>query len=109
MSLVSEGMAVGVGEDGVRTICLSGPITLGEVSQVHGLLRPVMAAARPFRIDLEATGPWDIAGLQLMVSAVASGRLSGGTVTLARVPEACRKTAERLGLGRWLREVAEQC
>jgi ABC-type transporter Mla MlaB component len=94
------------GDEGVDTITLSGPVTLLEAGGVRERLRSAFGEGRPLRIDLGSAGPWDLAGLQLLVSAVASGRASGRSVTLLHVPEGCRETAERAGLSGWLASVS---
>jgi hypothetical protein len=70
-------------------------------------MQAALASGRPLRVDLEVSGPWDLTGLQLLISLVATGRKSGLAVVLANVPEVCRDTAERAGLGSWLTGVTE--
>ena len=47
---------------------LTGPVTLYEVAAVREGLRTALADGRPLRIDLSDSGPWDIAGLQLLIA-----------------------------------------
>jgi ABC-type transporter Mla MlaB component len=81
---------------------LSGPMTLYESSEVRELLRSALEPQQPLRLDLETTGPWDLAGLQLLASAVASGRKDGIAVRFDHVPRVCAEIAERSGLSVWL-------
>ena len=56
----------------VKTFLLTGPITLYEVSAVRESLRSALAEGKPLRIDLSDSGPWDLAGLQLLISCVST-------------------------------------
>ncbi len=53
-----------------KTLALTGPITLYEVSAVCESLRIALAEGKPLRIDLSDSGPWDLAGLQVLISCV---------------------------------------
>ena len=90
-----------------HTIALSGPVTLYESSELRETLSSALNQGAALRLNLEMSGPWDLAGLQLLVSAVATGRTLGKAVTLIEVPGVCKEIAERSGLGDWLSEVAE--
>lgn len=90
-----------------HSIALAGPVTLYESSEVREMLIAALSEARALRVDLETSGPWDLAGLQLLVSAVASGQRQGVPVRLVNVPGVCREIAERSGLGQWLQEAAD--
>ena len=89
-----------------KTILLTGPITLYEVSTVRQTLRAALAEGRPVRIDLSDTGPWDIAGLQLLISCVKTGRNQNQVVRLVNTPRVCAEMAERSGLTEWLHSVS---
>jgi ABC-type transporter Mla MlaB component len=104
---VGEGAGMGAGELGVHTMVLSGPITLYETTVVRDRLRGALAEERDLRIDLASSGPWDVAGLQLLISAVATGKTAGLSVKLDHVPAVCREIAERSGLSSWLAGAAE--
>jgi ABC-type transporter Mla MlaB component len=91
----------------VHTLTLSGPVTLYESSDVREALAAALAEGKPLRVNLETSGPWDLAGLQLLISAVATGRKAGLPVRLVQVPGVCREIAERSGLGDWLAEATE--
>jgi hypothetical protein len=88
----------------LTTVMLSGPMTLYESSEIRDHLRSALGSGPGLRLDLETTGPWDLAGLQLMVSAVASGRKAGVAVRFDHVPRVCAEIAGRCGLGDWLAE-----
>ena len=81
---------------------LTGPVTLYEVASVRDHLRSALAAGKPLRLDLADSGPWDIAGLQLLISCVKAGRQLGQDVRLIHVPPACDDLARRYGLSDWL-------
>lgn len=86
----------------VNRVMLSGPVTLYESAEVRDHLRAALESGDPVLIDLETSGPWDLAGLQLLASALASGREAGVVVRLTHVPRVCAELAERSGLGDWL-------
>jgi ABC-type transporter Mla MlaB component len=90
-----------------QTILLTGPITLYEVATVRETLRAALVEGRPFRIDLKDSGPWDIAGLQLLISCVRSGQHQDQAVRLVNPPRGCLDLAERSGLIEWLHSVEE--
>jgi len=85
-----------------NTLTLSGPITLYDAAEVRESLTMALAGGKDLKLDLETSGPWDVAGLQLLVSAVATGRRAGLSVRLVHVPGVCREIAERAGLAGWL-------
>jgi ABC-type transporter Mla MlaB component len=91
----------------VKTICLTGPVTVYEVAAVRELLRTALAEGKPVRIDLSDSGPWDFAGVQLLVSCVRSGAHAAGKVSLAGVPTGCEDIATRSALAGWLASVRE--
>lgn len=90
-----------------HTVTLSGPVTLYESSDVREILSHAVGDAGTLRVNLETSGPWDLAGLQLLVSAVATGEKLGKPVRLVGVPGVCREIAERSGLGDWLAAAAD--
>jgi ABC-type transporter Mla MlaB component len=89
-------------EPPVNTVMLSGPMTLYESAEIRDHLRTALEAGRPLRFNLETSGPWDLAGLQLLVSAVAAGRQANLDVRFEHVPRVCAEIAERSGLRDWL-------
>ena len=90
-----------------KTILLTGPITLYEVSAVRESLRMALAEGKQLRIDLSDSGPWDLAGLQLLVSCVKAARDRDRQARLVNVPKVCVEIAERCGLSEWLRSYQE--
>jgi ABC-type transporter Mla MlaB component len=90
-----------------RTILLTGPVTLYEVSTIRETLRTAMAEGTAFRIDLSDSGPWDVAGLQLLISCVKGGRQRNQGVRVVNVPPSCAELAERSGLSGWLQSVGD--
>jgi ABC-type transporter Mla MlaB component len=88
-------------------LSLSGPITLYESLEVRETLRAALAEKRDLRVDLDASGPWDLAGLQLLVSLANTAHKAGLSVRLVHVPGVCREVAERSGLGPWLERISE--
>jgi ABC-type transporter Mla MlaB component len=103
----SAGHAMSFGDLGLHTVALSGPATLYELVEIRESLLAAMAEGKDLRIDLETTGPWDLSGLQLLISATASGRRAGQAVRLVNVPRGCVEIAERSGLAAWLSGVSD--
>ncbi len=94
MSEPSEGP-----NDGATTLVFHGPVTRSEVAKWHGLLVSAFAKGpvRPVRLDLTASGPWDLAGLQLLLAAMISARKVGREFILQGPPSVLRELAERAG------------
>jgi ABC-type transporter Mla MlaB component len=92
------GAASGAVERPVTTLVLSGPVTLAEAPRWRDALLSALAEGKAVRLDLAASGPWDLAGLQLILSAMATGRRSGQAIRLARVPRVFLAIAEQAGL-----------
>jgi ABC-type transporter Mla MlaB component len=90
-----------------KTILLTGPITLYEVSAVRESLSTALAEGKSLQIDLSDSGPWDLAGLQLIVSCVRTARNREREARLINVPKPCVDIAERSGLSEWLRSVQD--
>lgn len=99
--------AMSFGDLGFHTVALSGPATLYELSEIRETLVSALAEGKDVRIDLETSGPWDLSGLQLLVSAAASGRRAGQSVRLTNVPRVCAEIADRSGLTDWLHAVSD--
>jgi anti-anti-sigma regulatory factor len=91
----------------MTTVMLSGPMTLYEASEIREELMAALNTRQPLRLDLETTGPWDLAGLQLLASAVASAREAGVPIRFLHVPTVCAEVAERCGLRDWLEEYTD--
>lgn len=80
------------------TVALDGPMTLAEAHRVREALLSAFAPGRDVVLDLGAAGPWDLAGLQLVLSALATGRKAGQGVRLVRPPAALRAIADQAGV-----------
>lgn len=91
----------------IHAMSISGPVTLYEASVVRDALIAALEEGKALRIDLDESGPWDVAGLQLLVSVVETGRKAGRDVRFVRVPGVCREVAERSGLADWLAGAAD--
>jgi ABC-type transporter Mla MlaB component len=101
-------MAIAAADDfDVNPVTLTGPITLYESAAVRESLLAAVAEGKPIRVDLGPSGPWDLAGFQLLIALVASGEKAGLPVRLAHVPGVCREVADRAGLADWLAAAAE--
>jgi ABC-type transporter Mla MlaB component len=101
-------MAIAAADDfEANTVTLTGPITLYESAEVRESLLAAVAEGKPLRIDLGLSGPWDLAGFQLLIALMASGEKAGLPVRLAHVPGVCREVAERAGLADWLAVATE--
>jgi ABC-type transporter Mla MlaB component len=97
------------GERPATTLVVAGPVTLGEVPRWREALIAAFSEAKPVQIDLAASGPWDVAGLQLLISALATGRRSGQPVRLVHVPRGFTAIAEQAGVsGRLAEAVGDQ-
>lgn len=92
---------------GTNAVVLSGPATIYEALEVRETLHTAISEGSDVRFNLETSGPWDLAGLQLLISAVASGQKAGRTVRFVQVPRVCVEIAERSGLADWLRGASE--
>ena len=91
----------------VATLVVSGPVTLVESPRWRDALLAVLAEGQDVRIDLATAGPWDLAGLQLLIAALALGRKGGQPVRLVRVPRVLLAIAEQAGLSDRLAEVID--
>jgi anti-anti-sigma factor len=90
-----------------KTIRLTGPMTLYEVSAVRETLRKALAEGKKLRLDLSDSGPWDLAGVQLLVSCMNAARDRNRQARLVNVPKVCIEVAERCGLAEWLHSYCE--
>ena len=87
-------------------LALTGPVTLGEVVRLRGLLLAAMSDGDELRLDLSASGPWDLAGLQLVLSAAVMARNLGRRMILDGIPDAFRALAESASATEFLDGVA---
>jgi ABC-type transporter Mla MlaB component len=85
-----------------KTVVLSGPVTLYEVADLRETLQIEVAEGKHFRIDLGGTGPWDLAGIQLLISCTKSAASRDREVRLLHTPRGCVEIADRAGLSDWL-------
>lgn len=80
------------------TLVVSGPLTMAEAPRWREALLAALEGGEGLRIDLATAGPWDLAGVQLLLAAIATGRSNGRAVRLARVPKVCATILDRAGL-----------
>lgn len=92
---------------GTNPVMLSGPATIYEAVEVRETLQTAISEGTDVRFNLETSGPWDLAGLQLLIAAVASGQRAGRSVRFVQVPRVCVEIAERSGLADWLRGASD--
>jgi ABC-type transporter Mla MlaB component len=88
-------------------VSVTGPVTRDEAVRWRDAFSDGLARGPGLRIDLADSGPWDVAGVQLLLAAIASGRRLGRPVVLAGVPGVLRGVAERAGVLEPLAAVAE--
>ncbi len=88
-------------------IVVTGPLTRDEVGRWHESFAEGLVQGRGLRIDLSGSGPWDLAGVQLLLAAIASGRRTGWPIALASMPAVLTTIAGRAGLQDRLEAYAE--
>jgi ABC-type transporter Mla MlaB component len=76
-------------------IAITGPMTLAECEAGRTALLAAMVSGGDVRLDLSGSGPWDLAGLQVVLSAVKTARAAGRSLTLLRAPEGFSQVAEK--------------
>jgi ABC-type transporter Mla MlaB component len=94
-------------EWGVTTVEVTGPVTRAEVVRWCGAFSAGLARGQGLRLDLAASGPWDLAGVQLLLATIASGKRAGRPIFLARVPNVLKAIAERAELKDRLAAITE--
>ena len=82
----------------MTTVEVTGPVTLAEVAHWRGALADGLGQGQGLRLDLGGSGPWDLAGVQLLLATVASGKRTGRPIVLAHVPNVLMAIAERAAL-----------
>jgi ABC-type transporter Mla MlaB component len=87
------------------TVEVTGPVTRAEVAHWRSAFAQGLSNGAGLRIDLAGSGPWDVAGVQLLLATMASGRRAGQPVSLARVPNVLTAIAERAALRERLAEI----
>ena len=85
-------------QQALTTVVVTGPLTRDEVARWHEAFADGLALGQGLRIDLAGSGPWDLAGVQLLFAAIASGQHAGWPIVLASIPGVLRAVAERAGL-----------
>jgi ABC-type transporter Mla MlaB component len=85
-------------ERAVTTVAVTGPVTRAETARWRDAFSDGLARGHGLRIDLAGSGPWDLAGVQLLLASMASGRRAGRSISLARVPNVLKVVAERAAL-----------
>ena len=85
-------------ERAVTTVEVIGPVTRAETARWRDAFSDGLARGRGLRLDLAGSGPWDLAGVQLLLATTASGRRAGRSISLARVPNVLKVVAERAAL-----------
>ncbi len=94
-------------EGTLTNVAVTGPVTRAEVAGWRVDFSASLARGRGLRIDLGGSGPWDLTGVQLLLSAIASGERVGRPIVLAGIPNVLRTVAERAGLLDRLMAIAE--
>jgi ABC-type transporter Mla MlaB component len=82
----------------LTTVEVTGPLTRDEAARWREALADGLARGRGLRIDLASSGPCDLAGVQLLLAAIESGKLAGAPVVLASIPGVLTAVARRAGL-----------
>jgi ABC-type transporter Mla MlaB component len=80
------------------TLRLDGPVTRAESSRWRDELRAALTGASAVNIDLSGSGPWDLAGVQVLLAAQATARRAGRAVRLLDPPGVLLDLANRAGL-----------
>jgi hypothetical protein len=86
------------------TVAVTGPVTRAEVARWRTVLLDGLAQGPGLCVDLAASGPWDLAGVQLLFATLSSGLRTGRPIELARVPDVLTKVAERAAVRAQLAE-----
>jgi anti-anti-sigma regulatory factor len=85
-------------ERALTTVEVAGPVTRAEVARWHDAFSDGLARGLGLRIDLAGSGPWDLAGVQLLLAASASAGRAGRPIVLTGVPDVLATIAGRAGL-----------
>jgi ABC-type transporter Mla MlaB component len=88
------------------SIEVTGPVTLAEVARWQGAFAEVLSRGHGLRIDLAGSGPWDVAGVQLLLATMASAERCGRPVALVGVPDVLVAVAQRAALGERLATIS---
>jgi anti-anti-sigma regulatory factor len=80
------------------TVFVTGPVTLAEAPGWREDLADGLARFDGLRLDLGRSGPWDLAGAQVLLSLRVSTERMGVSLKLANVPVVFMTVVERSGL-----------
>jgi ABC-type transporter Mla MlaB component len=94
-------------ERAMTTVEVTGPVTRAEAARWRDAFTDGLARGRGLRIDLAGSGPWDLAGVQLLLATIASGKRAERSISLARIPNVLKLVAERAALLDRLAAIAE--
>ena len=94
-------------ERAVTTVEVTGPVTRAEAARWRDAFSDGLSRGRGLRIDLAGSGPWDLAGVQLLLATIASGQRAERPILLARVPNVVLAVAERAELWDRLAAITE--
>ena len=89
-----------------QSLTISGPMTIYEVGDWRELFLHSLKSGSSLDVDLHTSGPWDTAGLQLLISLVNTGHQRDCEVRFQLVPKVCLDLARRAGLSEWLRKLS---
>lgn len=78
-------------------------MTIYEASDWREQFLHAFQPGKPLEVDLHTSGPWDVAGLQLLISLTRTGDNLECPVRFLLVPPGCREIARRAGLTDWLK------
>ena len=82
----------------IATLAIKGPVTLAEVASWRVEILRAFDREGDLRADLAGSGPWDLAGVQLLASALATAARRGRAFRLSGVPEVLATALDRAGL-----------
>ncbi|MGD9162362.1 MAG: STAS domain-containing protein [Desulfobacteraceae bacterium] len=81
-----------------NTIKINGPLSIYEAVDIHKKLLHSLAENNKINIDLGDVDSCDVAGLQLLISAIKTGEKEEKQITISNVSETFQKTAKLVGL-----------
>jgi len=90
-----------------QTLTVSGPVTIYEVNEWREHFLSSVKTGTNLNVDLHTSGPWDAAGLQLLISLVLTGQQRDCSIRFQLVPRVCREIAKRAGLQKWLADYSD--
>lgn len=79
-------------------------MTIYEASDWREQFLHAIKPGTPLEVDLHTSGPWDVSGLQLLISLTHTGDHLESPVRFLLVPPGCREIARRAGLSEWLKQ-----